>query len=125
MTAKQRRRMSNSSILWEQNLAATANAELTCKLVDANGAEMAPSCDTILTSFQTGNAKTWASQFLNTTGLAIGDVPANQYFKFTLTNLMISTTDKEERFQANKNYIINNVEVRTDSTDQMQRIIQL
>lgn len=99
------------------NLAATANTELTCKLVDANGAEMAPSCDTILTSFQTGNAKTWASQFLNTTGLAIGDVPANQYFKFTLTNLMISTTDKET-VQANKNYIINNAEVRTDSTDQ-------
>lgn len=99
------------------NLAATANTELTCKLVDANGVETASSCDTILTSFQTGNAKTWASQFLNTTGLAIGDVPENQYFKFTLTNLMVSTTDKET-VQANKNYIINNVEVRTDSTDQ-------
>lgn len=99
------------------NLAATVNTELTCKLTDQNGIEVEQTCEALLSGLSTGNTKTWASQLLSTSGLALGNVPANQYFKFTLKNLIVSTTDKETT-QANKNYIINNIEVKTDSTDQ-------
>ena len=99
------------------NLAATANTELTCKIVDEQGTEIAPSCESILIVFQTGDAKTWATQLLSGTGLVLGNVPVDQYFKFTLTQLTVSPTDKETA-QNNKNYIINNVEVKTDSSDQ-------
>lgn len=99
------------------NLAATVNTELTCKMTDQNGIEVEQTCEALLSGLSTGNTKTWASQLLSTSGLALGNVPANQYFKFTLKNLIVSTTDKETT-QANKNYIINNIEVKTDSTDQ-------
>ena len=90
------------------NLAATVNTELTCKMTDQNGIEVEQTCEALLSGLSTGNTKTWASQLLSTSGLALGNVPANQYFKFTLKNLIVSTTDKETT-QANKNYIINNI----------------
>lgn len=98
------------------NLAATANTELTCKVVDETGAELYSTCDAFLSGFKAGDAKTRAAQLLSTTGFTIGDVPENQYFKFTLTNLLVSATDKETA--ENVSFITNDVEVKTDSSEQ-------